>query len=269
MLRVVVVGANGRMGKEIVKAVIQKEGVKLVGAVVRENTAWVGKDAGELVSLPMQDVVISDNLSSCLKAQSQCSDCIIDFSSPDYTLKNMAICKQMNLGMVIGTTAFREEDIQKIKQAAQQIPIVFAPNMSVGINLVLNLLKTTAKVLQGGVDISILEMHHRNKVDAPSGTALKMGEVIAEVTGHQLKTASKSGRSCGAREQGIVEFASIRAGDVVGEHSVIFVGSGERVEITHKASDRSIYAHGSLKAAEFIKNNAPGLYNMQDVLSLK
>ena len=223
-------------------------------------------DVGELVAQGK----IGVNLSGDLNAVLDQFDVLIDFTHPSVTLKNLEICRQAGKSMVIGTTGFSPEEKQQLAEAGKQISIVFAANFSVGVNLCLKLLDTAARVLGDDVDIEIIEAHHRHKVDAPSGTALRMGEVVANALGRDLQKVAVYGREgqTGARERETIGFATVRAGDVVGDHTVLFAADGERVEITHKASSRMTFAKGAVRAALWLQKRQPGLYDMQDVLGL-
>jgi 4-hydroxy-tetrahydrodipicolinate reductase len=210
-------------------------------------------------------------ISASVDAVSDDFDVLIDFTRPDVTLANLAVCRKAGKAMVIGTTGFSEEEKQVISEAAKDIPIVFAPNMSVGVNLCFKLLEMAARVMGDEVDIEVIEAHHRHKIDAPSGTALRMGEVIADTLGRDLKECAVYGREgqTGERERKTIGFETIRAGDIVGDHTVLFADIGERVEITHKASSRMTFASGAVRAALWLKGSKNGLFDMQDVLGLK
>ena len=266
MQRIAVMGAAGRMGKTLIEAVQQAEGVSLTAAIDRADSSLVGADAGELAALGKIGVTLSGSLSEVLDR----FDVLIDFTHPSVTLKNLEICRQAGKAMVIGTTGFSVEERQLLADAGQQIPIVFAANFSVGVNLCLKLLDTAARVLGDEVDIEIIEAHHRHKVDAPSGTALRMGEVVANALGRDLQKVAVYGREgqTGARDRETIGFATVRAGDVVGDHTVLFAADGERVEITHKASSRMTFAKGAVRSAAWLQGRAPALYDMQDVLGL-
>ncbi|MBS7662038.1 4-hydroxy-tetrahydrodipicolinate reductase [Pseudomonas lalucatii] len=266
MQRIAVMGAAGRMGKTLIEAVQQAEGAELRAAVDRPDSSLVGADAGELTGLGRLDVALCGELAAVLDE----FDVLIDFTHPSVTLKNLEICRQAGKAMVIGTTGFTPEQKQLLHDAAKQIPIVFAANFSVGVNLCLKLLDTAARVLGDEVDIEIIEAHHRHKVDAPSGTALRMGEVVASALGRDLQKVAVYGREgqTGARERETIGFATVRAGDVVGDHTVLFAADGERVEITHKASSRMTFAKGAVRSALWLQGRAAGLYDMQDVLGL-
>lgn len=264
--RIGIVGANGRMGRILIEAVLKDEMVSLGGAFAIPGADVVGVNAGALVGLP-SSVVISDDLAGGLAAV----DCLIDFTRPEGTLEHLALCRAAGVGMVIGTTGFDAAGKAAIADAARDIPVVFAPNMAVGVNLVFKLLETAARVLEQGYDIEIVEAHHRMKVDAPSGTALRMGEVIAATLGRDLAECAVYGREgvTGERQPSTIGFATVRGGDIVGDHTAMFCGLGERIEITHKASSRMPYALGSLRAARFIAGRDKGLFDMQDVLGLR
>jgi len=266
MQRIAVMGAAGRMGKTLIEAVQQGEGASLGAAIDRPDSSLIGADAGELAALGKIGVQLSGELSAVLER----FDVLIDFTHPSVTLQNLEICRQAGKAMVIGTTGFTPEEKQRLADAGQQIPIVFAANFSVGVNLCLKLLDTAARVLGDEVDIEIIEAHHRHKVDAPSGTALRMGEVVANALGRDLQKVAVYGREgqTGARARETIGFATVRAGDVVGDHTVLFAADGERVEITHKASSRMTFARGAVRAALWLQGRQPGLYDMQDVLGL-
>jgi len=243
MTRVAINGSKGKMGQTLLEAVNLNTG-SILGAVF---------DKGDSLNDSLQDF-----------------DVLIDFSRPEATLKAISICKNSGKAMVIGTTGFSDDELEEIKQASTQIPIVFAPNMSVGVNLTLKLLETSAKVIGQDSSIEIIETHHRHKVDSPSGTALKMGDVVANALGRDLAKCAVYGREGidEPRDINTIGFSSIRGGDVVGDHTVTFFMDGERVEITHKASSRMIYANGAVRAANWLHDKPSGLYSMQDVLEL-
>ena len=243
MTKIAITGSNGRMGRALIRAVKINPNVSQGPMLNR----------GDDINLVLQDF-----------------DVLVDFTRPEATLNALSICQNAGKAMVIGTTGFSDEALEIINQASSDIPIVFAPNMSVGVNLTLKLLETTAKVIGTDSNIEIVEAHHRHKVDAPSGTALKMGEVIANALGRDLSECAVYGREGTEepRDKQTIGFSSIRGGDVVGEHSVTFFMEGERVEITHKASSRMTYANGAIKACQWLTNQANGLYSMQDVLDI-
>ncbi|HEU5435154.1 MAG TPA: 4-hydroxy-tetrahydrodipicolinate reductase [Telluria sp.] len=244
VLNIAVAGASGRMGKMLIEAIGEAPDTVLSGALD------IGADlAAELAGARV----------------------LIDFTRPEGTLDHLAYCAKNGIAMVIGTTGFDDAGKAAIRAAAEHTAIVFAPNMSVGVNVTLKLLEMAARSFNEGYDIEIVEAHHRHKVDAPSGTALKMGEVIADALGRDLKTCAVYGREgvTGARDPSTIGFATIRGGDIVGDHTVLFAGDGERIEISHKSSSRVTYAHGALRAARFLADKQTGLFDMQDVLNLK
>lgn len=264
--RIGIVGAGGRMGRMLIEACL-KDGQFLLGAAFdTSGSPVIGRTAGELVGMA-SDVVVTDDLAAGLKD----IDCLIDFTRPQGTLHHLELCRQAGVGIVIGTTGFEAEGKVAIAAAARDIPVVFAPNMAVGVNLVFKLLDTAARILNQGYDIEIVEAHHRMKIDAPSGTALRMGEVLANALERDLKECAIYGREgvTGERDPSTIGFATVRGGDIVGDHTVMFCGLGERVEVTHKASSRQPYALGSLRAAGFIASRKNGLFDMQDVLGLR
>ena len=263
---VVIAGCTGRMGRALLEAMLAATDLRLAAALDRPGSPALGRDAGELVGAQL-GVPVSDDVAAALKD----ADVLVDFTRPEATLGHLAACRRAGVAMVIGTTGFDTAGRQAIRDAAADIPIVFAPNMSVGVNLVLKLLDTAARVLAEGFDVEIIEAHHRHKVDAPSGTALAMGEVIARALQRDLRTCAVYGREgvTGERQAQTIGFATVRGGDIVGEHTVLFAGIGERVEITHKASSRMTFALGALRAARFLADKDNGLHDMQDVLGLR
>ncbi len=267
MTKIAIVGAAGRMGRNLIEATSNANGAKLGAAVVAPGDSLVGVDAGELVGLGNFNVALVDDLTSVVNQ----FDVLIDFTQPEVTERNIEICRERGRKLVIGTTGLTEGQKNKIVEASREIAIVFAPNMSVGVNLCLKLLETAARVMNEDIDIEIIEAHHRHKIDAPSGTALAMGEVVANTLGRKLSECAVYGREgrTGARDRQTIGFETIRAGDIVGEHTVMFAGIGERVEITHKASSRMTFAKGAVRAAQWLKDKDSGLYDMQDVLGLK
>ena len=267
MTRIAVVGAAGRMGKTLIEACHQAEGVELTVATEQPSSSLIGADAGEVAGIGKNGVIIAPSLDQA----AQDIDVLIDFTRPEPCLAHLAWCVEYGKKMVIGTTGFDDAGKATIAKAAETIAIVFAPNMSVGVNLCLKLLDIAAKVLGDSVDIEIIEAHHRHKIDAPSGTALRMGEVVANALGRDLKEVAVYGREgiTGERERPTIGFATVRAGDVVGDHTVLFADVGERVEITHKASSRMTFAKGAVRAASWLQDKPNGLYDMQDVLGLK
>jgi len=266
MIKIAITGAAGRMGKTLLEAVQQTQGATVTVAIERAGSSLVGSDAGELAGIGRLGVTVVDDLQSAGDF-----DVLIDFTLPEVTMTNLAVCRARGAAMVIGTTGLTGAQKAGLADAAQDISIVFAPNMSVGVNLCLKLLEMAAKVLGDEVDIEIIEAHHRHKIDAPSGTALRMGEVVANTLGRDLKACAVYGREgrTGERDRKTIGFETIRAGDIVGEHTVMFAGLGERVEITHKASSRMTFASGAVRAAQWLAGRDAGLYDMQDVLDLK
>ncbi|WP_048308284.1 4-hydroxy-tetrahydrodipicolinate reductase [Halomonas sp. PR-M31] len=266
--RIAIVGVAGRMGRTLVAALDQDAQVKLAVGVVEPGSSLRGADVGELAGLGKLGVLAVDSLADAVDE----FDVLIDFTAPRVTLKNLAFCAEHGKCMVIGTTGLGEGELAELDGYRDRVPLVFAPNMSVGVNLTLKLLETAAQALgDEGYDIEVIEAHHRYKVDAPSGTALKMGEVVAESLGRSLKEHGVFERvgQCGPRSDKEIGFATIRAGDIVGEHTVLFATEGERIEITHKASSRMTFAKGAVRAARWVSEQPPGRYDMQDVLGLK
>jgi dihydrodipicolinate reductase len=266
MLRIAVAGAKGRMGKSILEAIAATEGVTLGAASVRPGDPLVGLDICQALGLPGTGVKAVTDLREALDR----FDVLIDFTSPAATLEHLSYCAPAGKHLVIGTTGFTPEQKQAITDASRDTAIVFAPNMSVGVNLCFKLLELAARVIGEDSDIEIYEAHHRFKQDAPSGTALKMGEVVAQALGRDLAECAVYGREgqTGVRDRKTIGFATVRAGDIVGDHTVMFASPGERVEITHKSSSRMTYAKGSLRAALWLQGKTSGLYSMQDVLGL-
>lgn len=266
MTRIAVVGAAGRMGRTLIQSVDATDGVELTVATERPESTLIGADAGELAGIGSNGVKLTADLSSVADQ----FDVLIDFTGPDATMVHLDICLNAGKKMVIGTTGLSEDQKDRLRQASEKIAIVFAPNMSVGVNLCLKLLETAARVMGEQSDIEIVEAHHRHKVDAPSGTALRMGEVVADTLGRDLKQVAVYGREgqTGARDPKTIGFETIRAGDVVGEHTVWFAMDGERVEITHKASSRLTFANGAVRASAWLDEKVNGLFDMQDVLAL-
>ena len=262
-LRVAIAGCTGRMGHMLIEAVLASDDCVLAGALDREGSPAVGQDATAFLG-KLSGVTIASDLREGLKN----ADCLIDFTRPEGTMAHLAVCRELGVKLVIGTTGFSGEEKAEIGATAKDIAIVMAPNMSVGVNVVLRLLDTAARALKEGYDIEIVEAHHRHKVDAPSGTALKMGEVVAAAIGRDLKECAVYGREgvTGERDPSTIGFATVRGGDVVGDHTVMFMGTGERIEITHRSNSRANYAAGSLRAARFLRGRPPGLYGMDDVL---
>lgn len=265
MTRIAIVGATGRMGLNLIKAAVLHDKTKLTVAIARAGSEAIGKDAGTLAGIGTLGVSVSDDLAAKLND----FDVLIDFTRPDVSLKYIELCRQAGKKIVIGTTGYNDVQKAEIMRTAQEIPIVLAPNMSIGVNLSLKLLEMTAKIMCDS-DVEIIEAHHRHKVDAPSGTALRMGEVVANALGRNLETCAIYGRegNTGERDKKTIGFSTIRAGDIVGEHTVMFADDGERIEITHKATSRMTFANGAIRAATWLATKEQGLFDMQDVLEL-
>lgn len=265
-IRYAIVGSSGRMGRTLIEAVLNAEDAELAAALDLPGSPSIGKDAGELIGAPCGVKVSSDLDEALAKA-----DCLIDFSRPEGTLVHLAACVRNKVSLVIGTTGFSVEQKAQIEQAAKSIPVVFAPNMAVGVNAVFKLLDVAARILNEGYDVEVIEAHHRHKVDAPSGTALRMGEIVASALDRSLDDCAVYGREghTGERPATQIGFATVRGGDIVGDHTVLFAGTGERIEITHKSASRMSYALGSLRAARFMHGKSSGLFDMQDVLGLR
>ena len=266
MLKVVIAGCTGRMGHALLEGVIADDGLVLHAALDRVGSPLIGHDAGEPLG-KTTGVQVSHDIASALQG----ADVLIDFTRPEASLQYLAACRQAGVGIVIGTTGFSAEQKVEIEAAARDIGIVFAPNMSVGVTLLISLVQAAAKVLSEGYDVEIIEAHHRHKVDAPSGTALRLGEAAASALGRNLAECAVYGREgvTGERDANTIGFATIRGGDVVGDLTVLFAGTGERVELTHKASSRATFALGALRAAKYLAGKTVGLYDMQDVLGLR
>ncbi|ARP87627.1 4-hydroxy-tetrahydrodipicolinate reductase [Bordetella genomosp. 9] len=263
-MRIAIAGAGGRMGRMLIEATLNHPGMTLAVALNRAGSDHIGQDAGAFLGRDT-GVLITDDLDALANA-----DCLIDFTRPEGTLRHLDACVKHKVRMVIGTTGFDDAGRAAIARAAEQVAVVFAPNMSVGVNATLKLLDVAARILNSGYDVEVFEAHHRNKVDAPSGTALKMGETVAEAWGVKLPDVATWTRhgDTGVREPGTIGFSVVRGGDIVGDHTVFFCGTGERIEITHRSSSRATYAQGSLRAAAFLQDKANGLFDMQDVLGL-
>jgi 4-hydroxy-tetrahydrodipicolinate reductase len=263
---IAIAGASGRMGQMLIDAVRAAPDCTLTGALDMASSAAIGKDAGSISGQPVGVSITAD-----LRQGLQGSQVLIDFTRPEGTMEHLKVCRELGVALVIGTTGFTDAQKAEIAAAAKDIAIMMAPNMSVGVNVTLKLLEMAAKALSTGYDIEIVEAHHRFKVDAPSGTALKMGEVIADALGRDLKDCAVYAREgvTGERDPSSIGFATIRGGDIVGDHTVLFAGIGERIEISHKSSSRVTYAQGSLRAVRFLSGRQAGLYDMFDVLGLK
>jgi 4-hydroxy-tetrahydrodipicolinate reductase len=264
-LAIAVAGASGRMGRMLIEAVMHADDCKLAGALDVSGSPALGQDAAAFLGQPSGVPVTSD-----LRQGLSAARVLIDFTRPEGTLGHLALCRELGVAAVVGTTGFEPAQKAQIAQIAQQIPIVMAPNMSAGVNVVLKLLDMAARALNQGYDIEIIEAHHRHKVDAPSGTALQMGEVVAKALGRDLSKHGVFERHgvTGERDPSTIGFASVRGGDIVGDHTVLFAGTGERIEITHRSASRATYAQGSLRAARFLADKRNGLFSMNDVLGL-
>ena len=266
MIRIAVVGASGRMGLCLIKAAELGENTALTAAISRPDSVAVNRDAGELAGIGTLGIKVVDDFNAVLDQ----FDVLIDFTRPETSMDLIETCRKAGKKIVIGTTGYTEQQKATIAEAAKDVAIVLAPNMSVGVNLALKLLEMTAKVMGDYTDIEVIEAHHRHKIDAPSGTALRMGEVIAKTLGRDLKDCAIYGRegNTGERERKTIGFSTIRAGDIVGDHTVLFADEGERVEITHKATSRMTFANGAVRAAVWLEDKQNGLYDMHDVLGL-
>ncbi|MGZ8136239.1 MAG: 4-hydroxy-tetrahydrodipicolinate reductase [Methylococcaceae bacterium] len=266
MNRIAITGASGRMGLCLIKAAVLAEKALLTAVVSRPESLAIGKDVGEFAGIASIGIKVVDDLASVIGQ----FDVLIDFTRPEASMEYIELCRQAGKKLVIGTTGYSDLQKQQIAKAAQDVAIVLAPNMSVGVNLSLKLLEITAKVMGDYTDIEIIEAHHRHKIDAPSGTALRMGEVVAKALGRDLKDCAIYGRegNTGERDRKIIGFSTIRAGDIVGEHTVMFADEGERIEITHKATSRMTFANGAMRAAIWLQDKPCGLYDMQDVLGI-
>lgn len=266
-VRIAVTGAAGRMGKTLIEAVHAADGAVLTAAIERPDSSLIGTDAGELAGIGRNGVTVAGDIHAVIGQ----FDVLIDFTAPTATLANLAACAANRKKIIIGTTGFTAEQKTRLLADAQKTGAVMAANYSVGVNLCFKLLDTAARVLGDEVDIEIYEAHHRHKVDAPSGTALRMGEVVAQALGRDLDKVAVYGREgqTGARARDTIGFATVRAGDIVGDHTVLFAADGERVEITHKASSRMSFARGAVRAAQWLHHQPAGLFDMQDVLGLR
>ncbi len=267
MNRIIVTGATGRMGGRIIALLKEYSELQLAGALEKKGSEGIGRDIGALLGTGETKVLLSDALENIIGN----GDVLIDFTAPAATLQNVKLAAENKKAVVIGTTGFSKDDIETIRHLSGKIPIVLAPNMSVGVNLLFKILQDVARVLGDDYDIEIIEAHHRLKKDAPSGTALKMAQVIAEAVKRNLDEVAVYARkgTIGERTKQEIGIQTVRAGDIVGEHTVLFGGLGERIEITHKASSRDTFARGALKAAIWVAEKKAGLYDMQDVLGLK
>lgn len=265
MQQIVVTGADGRMGRALIEAVCDSDDVVLAGAVVKSDSSFRGFDAGELIGRPKLDVTVTDDFADAVAP----GVTVIDFTAPVATLQHLEVAKTVGCPMVIGTTGFSDAELNTLKSYQNSVAMVFAGNYSVGVNLTLQLLRQAARIIGQSSDIEVIEAHHRHKVDAPSGTALMMGEAVADAMNVDLRDVGVFTREgmTGARKAGSIGFSAIRGGDIVGEHTVMFASEGERVEISHKASSRQTFARGAVRAAKWLEaRNGHGLYSMEDVL---
>ncbi len=253
------------MGRMLTEAVLGADDCRLSGAMDIAQCPLIGQDPATFLGASTGVAITAD-----IRAGLQGADCLIDFTRPEGTLAHLRVCRELGVRAVVGTTGFSPEQKQEIAELAKGMAIVMAPNMSVGVNVTLKLLEMAAKSLSTGYDIEIIEAHHRHKVDAPSGTALKMGEVIAQALGRELADCAVYAREgvTGERDPSSIGFATIRGGDIVGDHTVLFAGTGERIEISHKSASRVSYAQGSLRAVRFLADKSKGLFDMSDVLGL-
>ena len=265
-LPIAVAGSGGRMGQALIEAILAAPDLQLCAALEHPASAFIGRDAGERFGYSTGVQVASD-----IDAAIKTARVLIDFTRPEGTLAHLRAARAAHCAMVIGTTGLSDAQKSEISAAAKDIPVVLAPNMSVGVNVMLKLIEVTAKSLGDDYDVEIIEAHHRHKVDAPSGTALRLGEAVAQALNRDLKQCAVYGREgvTGERDTRTIGFATVRGGDIVGDHTVLFAGTGERIELTHKASSRATFALGALRAARFVMNRADGLYDMQDVLGLR
>ncbi len=263
MMQVAVAGAAGRMGRTLIEAISAMQGMRLSAAIEFPGSPAIGSDAGTLAGVGALDVPVTGDIAE------RDFDVLVEFTRPEPTLEHLDYCVAHKKKIVIGTTGFDAAGRDRISHAARQIGVVFAPNMSVGVNLCFKLLDITTRVLGPAFDVDIVEAHHRHKVDSPSGTARRMGEVIAEARGHTLEAQMLPPDRNGPRPDGGIGFAIVRAGEIVGDHTVLFAGAGERVEITHRAASRRTFADGALRAAQWLARQPVGLYDMQDVLGLR
>jgi 4-hydroxy-tetrahydrodipicolinate reductase len=266
MMKVAIVGAAGRMGGHLIRALSESEGLELSGAVDLPGNPQIGQDAGLIVGAGELGVKIGTDLAAVM----QDADVLIDFTFPEVSLKNLAVCAAAGKMIVIGSTGFTPEQRTEAEKYAEQIPVVLAPNMSVGVNACFKLLKEAAKILGDDFDVEVVELHHNKKKDSPSGTAVRMGEVIADELGRDYNRVANFHREgmCGARTKDEIGMQTVRGGDIVGEHTVYFIGMGERIEISHRAMSRDMFARGAMRACLWLKGQGPGIYDMQDVLNL-
>jgi 4-hydroxy-tetrahydrodipicolinate reductase len=265
-LNIAIAGSGGRMGRVLIETLLKSPDLKLAAALERRGDANLGKDAGAAVGAPC-GVQISDDVERVLAG----CDALVDFTRPEGTLEYLDICRRLGVCHVIGTTGFTPAEKESIALSARDVPVALAPNFSVGVNVAFRLLDMAARVLNDGYDVEVVEAHHKHKIDAPSGTALRMGEVVAEALGRNLKECAIYGREgvTGERDSKTIGFSTIRGGDIVGDHTVMFIGAGERLEITHRSWSRANYAEGAFRAARFLRTKKSGLFDMWDVLGLR
>lgn len=265
-MKFAIAGATGRMGRMLIETILNTAGAELVGALVRADSAAIGNDCAAFLGRQTGIVLTSDVSTALTNA-----DFLIDFTCPTATMAHLVAAQAANVKLIIGTTGLDATQLASLQQASERLAIVFAPNMSVGVNATFKLLEMAAKMLNDGYDIEVIEAHHRYKVDAPSGTALRMGEIIADARGQNLANCANYVRHgyTGERQADTIGFSTIRGGDIVGDHTVLFAGIGERIEISHKSSSRLSYAQGAMRAAQFLQNHSHGLFDMQDVLGLR
>ncbi len=266
-MKVAIVGAAGRMGGRLIKAVAETPGLEVVGATERSGHPQLGEDIGRVAGLPELGIPLSDDLPAVMHR----ADVLIDFTFPEVTLKNLEVCREQGKMLVSGSTGFSAEQKDRVAEFARRIPIVLAPNMSIGVNACFKLLKEAAAILGNDYDVEIVELHHNKKKDAPSGTAVRMGEVVAEALERNYDQVANYHREgmCGERSKEEIGMQTLRGGDTVGEHTVYFIGMGERIEISHRAMSRDMFARGAARACLWLQGKAPGLYDMQDVLGLR
>jgi 4-hydroxy-tetrahydrodipicolinate reductase len=266
MIRVAVTGVAGRMGGRILSLLLQEDGIEIVGATEAEGNPALGKDAGIVAGMRGINILLSDKIEEAAST----ADAIVDFTTPSATLKNAEYASETGKAMVIGTTGFKEEEQKRITELAESFPCVISPNMSIGVNVMFDIAKKLAAFLGNEFDVEIIETHHKHKIDCPSGTALRLGEVVAEALGRDFKKVARFERygQIGERKKEEIGIQTIRGGDVVGEHTVIFLGAGEKIELTHKASNRDNFAKGAIRAIKWVVGKPPGVYTMKDVLRI-
>jgi 4-hydroxy-tetrahydrodipicolinate reductase len=264
-MKIAVAGAGGRMGRTLVELVREARDLSLSGAIEAPGHSALGQDAAGAGGT--SGVLVTSDAAAAVAG----AECLIDFTAPAATLAHLDACVRSKVAMVIGTTGFSAQERERIAGAAARIPVVFAPNMAVGVNVIFKLAETAARALGDAYDVEIIEAHHRHKVDAPSGTALRIGEIVAHALGRDLRRSASHGRqgNTGERDSKAIGFHAVRGGDIVGEHTVMFAGEGERLELIVRSTSRATYALGALRACRFLKGRAPGLYDMQDVLGLR